>query len=698
MKIKKLLIANRGEIALRVMRTAKEMGYSIAGIYSDQDKEAAHITLADEKVYLPGDKLSDTYLNIDAIIKAAKETGADAIHPGYGFLSENPNFAESCEKEGIIFVGPSSEAIRAMGNKIAARKIATDHGIPVTPGLTGTPEQLLADHVKVGFPVLIKAAAGGGGKGMRIVRTENEIESAILSTSSEAKNYFGDGTVYIERFFENPRHIEVQILGDRHGNIIHLFERECSMQRRHQKIIEEAPSITLTAEIREKICSAAVQMARSIEYFSAGTIEFLVDKDLNFYFLEMNTRIQVEHPVTEMITGIDIVRQQFLVAEGKPLSITQKDINIKGHAVEVRVYAENPASNFMPSPGKIKYYSFPAERSVRMEEPKLHHNSEVFSNFDPMISKVIAWGENRDAAIESLTEFLPHYAILGIHTNIPFLLTLLKLPDYLANRLHTRYIDDHLTEINALSSRIKDSLNKEIPLIGALIYSLNYHSHSKSPEKNHKAQNGEISSILHSHSGNSRLQKPNIWKQIGYWRLYQQIHTTLDEQENVIIINSKEGCSIDYTLDEITGKAALSKNTDGSYNLELNGKQYKLYLTGQPDNVQVQYGGYIFNFDRKDIAANDHITLPSVQIHKADSGDIISPMPGKVLAVKAAEGMNINKGELLMVIEAMKMENNILAPYDGVIDKILVKVGDNVDASSHLMHLTKLSADVTDRA
>jgi 3-methylcrotonyl-CoA carboxylase alpha subunit len=312
MKISKLLIANRGEIALRIMRTARTMGYSVVAVYSEQDKHAAHVLEADERVYLPGETLAETYLNIQAIIKATKDTGADAIHPGYGFLSENPLFAEACEKEGIVFIGPSSLSIRAMGNKIAAREIAKKHGVPVTPGITGTPEELLKHHHEVGLPVLVKAAAGGGGKGMRIVRSESEMANALKSTSSEAANYFGDSTIYIERFFENPRHIEVQVLGDKHGNMIHLFERECSVQRRHQKIIEEAPSPTLTTAVREKMCAAAITLASSIGYYNAGTIEFLVDNDLNFYFLEMNTRIQVEHPVTEMITGVDIVKEQFL--------------------------------------------------------------------------------------------------------------------------------------------------------------------------------------------------------------------------------------------------------------------------------------------------------------------------------------------------------------------------------------------------
>jgi 3-methylcrotonyl-CoA carboxylase alpha subunit len=518
--------------------------------------------------------------------------------------------------------------------------------------------------------MLIKAAAGGGGKAMRVVMNDTELESAIMTTASEAENYFSDSTIYVERFFINPRHIEVQILGDKHGNIIHLFERECSMQRRHQKIIEEAPSVTLTPAIREKICSAAVQMAGSINYHSAGTIEFLVDNELNFYFLEMNTRIQVEHPVTETITGIDIVKEQFLIAEGNPLSIKQEDVSIKGHAIETRIYAENPASNFMPSPGKIQYYSYPQNPCIRIEEPKFHHDSEVFSNFDPMISKVIALGENRESAIKELTEYLPHYAILGINTNIPFLISLLNNKDYQQNRIHTRYIDDRLTEINANALILKDSLDKEIPLISAMIYSLNY------TNKNHQA-------------------KRNIWEQIGYWRLYRQINLTLDEVHYNLVLNSLKVSTVSYNWNGKESYASLRKSDDGSFVLELNDKQHIIYLSGNSQNIIVQYSGFIFTVKRLDISVDDSNTFSAVQSYNPDSGDIIAPMPGRVLKINVNAGDRVTKGSLLMVVEAMKMENNILSPFDGVIDRIMVKQGDNIDPSSHLVHLAKIEDEVS---
>ncbi len=667
MKIKKLLIANRGEIALRIMRTARLMGYKIVAVYSEPDKDSAFVSMADEKYYLKGIELTETYLNIPAIITAAKLTGADAIHPGYGFLSENPAFVEACEKEGIVFVGPASSAIKSMGNKIAARQIAMSHGVPVTPGLTGSPEELLKNYSQIGFPLLIKAAAGGGGKGMRIVRSADEIASAIISTSNEAKNYFGDSTVYIERFFDNPRHIEVQILGDKHGNIIHLFERECSMQRRHQKIIEEAPSITLNSDIRDRICSAAVQMAKSINYYSAGTIEFLVDNDLNFYFLEMNTRIQVEHPVTEMITGIDIVKEQFLIAEDNTIQISQKDVKINGHAIELRIYAEDPSDNFKPSPGRIQYYSFPDDDQIRIEEPKLHAGSEIFSNFDPMISKVIAWGENREAAISKLQQFLPDYTILGINTNISFLLTLLSNSDYRANRINTRYIDNNLTGINSDETSAKESVKKEIPLTSALIYSLNWHPSS----------------------GVSN----NIWRKIGYWRLFSAINLTLDDKSYPLTINSKSGNKLSFTLNGSSHEALLTKLDDGAYLLDSGDFEYRVYISGNAGNVFVQYKGFTFNIYRDNIASDDSKTLKPIQVHKTNAGDILSPMPGRVLSINVKEGEIVRKGHLLMIVEAMKMENNILAPYDGMVDKLIVSKGETVDNSSHLIHLKEIKTE-----
>ncbi len=731
MKINKLLIANRGEIALRIIRTARTMGYKIVAVYSEQDRDSAHVRESDEKVFLPGDTLLETYLNIPAIINAAKDTGADAIHPGYGFLSENPLFAEACEREGIVFVGPSSDSIKAMGHKIAAREIAVKYNIPVTPGITGSPEELLKNHLNIGFPVLVKAAAGGGGKGMRIVHSEGDLAAALTSTSSEAKNYFGDDTVYIEKFFENPRHIEVQILGDKHGNIIHLFERECSVQRRHQKIIEEAPSPTITAEVRSKMCAAAVQLASSIGYYNAGTIEFLVDKESNFYFLEMNTRIQVEHPVTEMITGIDIVKEQLLIAEGSRLSYTQSDLSINGHAIELRVYAEDPQNNFMPSPGTMLRYAYTDANiqqkkitestidsenksepyiakwndTVRIDDAGQQNGVEVYSNFDPMISKVIAHGKNRKEVIDKLLGFLPNYAILGIKTNLSFLNLLLNHPEYTANKLHTRYIDNHFNELNKEFIRSKEKIDNEVPMTAALVYSLNQehkiigeNKYGSTCKEDVLSGKGYLSSesykcydSLIQNDSFEELRK-NIWNEIGYWRILKKMDVIINEKLFEVIIEKNIPDNFIIVNNGVKKCAALTRNNHGGFNLRIDKDSYTLYMVKTPENyILIKYQGHEFTFKRPDIAPSDYHCFAGVVTHKADTGDIISPMPGRVLTVKVTQGDNVKKGDLLMVIEAMKMENNILAPYDGIIDKILVKKGDNVDNSSHLIHLVKTS-------
>lgn len=734
MKITKVLIANRGEIALRIIRTARSMGYSIVAVYSEQDRDSAHVRESDERVFLPGETLLETYLNIPAIINAAKDTRADAIHPGYGFLSENPMFAEACEREGIVFVGPSSDSIKSMGQKIAAREIAVKNNIPVTPGITGSPDNLLNNHINIGFPLLVKAAAGGGGKGMRIVYSESELAAAITSTSSEAKNYFGDDTVYIEKFFENPRHIEVQILGDKHGNIIHLFERECSVQRRHQKIIEEAPSPTINAEIRSMMCAAAVKLASSIDYYNAGTIEFLVDKDLNFYFLEMNTRIQVEHPVTEMITGVDIVREQFLIAEGSKLSYTQSELSINGHAVELRVYAEDPLNNFMPSPGTILQYGYPDSNNlrgidwesdfneenkaepyiaqwkfgVRVDDAGQQNGVQVYSNFDPIISKVIAHGKDRQETIGKLLYFLPNYVVLGIQTNLSFLNLLLQYPEFTANQVHTRYIDNHLAELNSELLKSKDKLDYEVPMTAALIFSLNqrkyinsqdrYGPSNKTDELLGKGSHSTGSRILfdtikHNHAPNEI--RHNIWDEIGYWRILNKLDVIINDQLFEIIIEENNPYHFTFTINGMKKNAALSYNDQGGFNLRLNENLYTIYMVNTPENnILVKYREHEFIFKRPDMAPSDELCFAGVITHKADTGDMVSPMPGRVLTIKVSEGDAVKKGELLMVIEAMKMENNLLAPYDGHIDKIMVKKGDNVDNSSPLIHLVKTSEDL----
>lgn len=458
--IKKILIANRGEIAVRVIHTCKELGIKSVAVYSRPDEFSPHVQLADESVFIGEAASSESYLVMDKIIDAAKLTGADAIHPGYGFLSENADFAERCKKEGIIFIGPEPKAIRLMGDKTSARELATEYEIPTPPGLKSTLksiEEAREVAQDVGFPILIKASAGGGGKGMRIVYDESEFESSIKAAKSEAKNAFGDDRVYIEKYLEEPRHIEFQIMADTHGNILHVWDRECSVQRRHQKVIEEAPSSLLTDELRSEMAKYAIKAAESCDYVGAGTIEFLVDKNMNFYFLEMNTRLQVEHPVTEMISGLDLVAAQILVAEGKELPFKQEDIKKVGHAIECRIYAEDPENNFLPSTGLLRKHRIPSGTGVRVDAG-VEEGQEITINYDPMISKLTVYGQDREDARKKMLRALQEYEIAGCKTTIPFCEFTLNHDAFISGKYDTHFVKDHFDPKKLKPSATNDIL------------------------------------------------------------------------------------------------------------------------------------------------------------------------------------------------------------------------------------------------
>ena len=420
--MKKILIANRGEIALRVMRTARKMGLKTVAIYSEADREAPHVRFADEAVLVGPPPSAESYLQIDTVIQAAKDVGADAIHPGYGFLSENATFSQKVEESGLTFIGPKPHAIKVMGDKLSAKEAVKEYDIPMVPGI----EEAITDvelakkiGIEVGFPILIKASAGGGGKGMRIVENVEELPEQMERAISEATSAFGNGAVFIEKYVTSPRHIEIQVLADTHGNVVHLFERECSVQRRHQKVVEEAPSAVLTPEIRKRMGEAAVKVAKACDYIGAGTVEFLLDADKNFYFLEMNTRLQVEHPVTEMITGIDLVEQQIRVARGETLSFSQEDLNIQGHSLELRVYAEDPLDNFLPNVGTLTSYQIPEGKGIRVDDG-YEEGMDIPIYYDPMIAKLITYGASREEAIQLMIEAIQAYKIEGIATTLPF--------------------------------------------------------------------------------------------------------------------------------------------------------------------------------------------------------------------------------------------------------------------------------------
>ena len=446
--IKKILVANRGEIALRIMKTAKRMGIATVAIYSEADRNAPHVKFADEAVCIGPPPSNESYLLGDKIIGIAKELSVDAIHPGYGFLSENADFAEHVEKSGMIFIGPKSHAIRVMGSKLAAKETVKKYDIPMVPGTDEAITDVAAAKEitgKIGFPILIKASAGGGGKGMRIVENEGEFEDQMKRAISEAENAFGDGSVFIEKFVTSPRHIEIQVLADSHGNTVHLFERDCSIQRRHQKVVEEAPSHVLTPQLREQMGAAAVKVAKSCDYVGAGTVEFLLDENLNFYFLEMNTRLQVEHPVTELITGLDLVEQQIHIANGEKLAFTQEDLKISGHAFELRVYAEDPLNNFMPSVGKLEVYSPPSGKNIRVDDG-FTEGMHVPLHYDPMLSKLIVYGKTRNEAMQLMIQAISDYDIEGVSTTLPFGKFVFNHEAFRSGNFDTNFVKEHYSE------------------------------------------------------------------------------------------------------------------------------------------------------------------------------------------------------------------------------------------------------------
>jgi len=446
---KKILVANRGEIAVRIIKACQEMGIKTVAIYSKVDKDAPNVQLADESINLGDPTPVESYLNIPKIIKIAQDTSSEAIHPGYGFLAENPDFAKSCNDVGIKFIGPTPEVISLMGDKIAAKTTMEKAGVPVIPGYHGVSQDnnyLIKEGKKIGFPLLVKAAAGGGGKGMKIVHSEDSLEESIESAKRESKSAFGNDTVFLERYIDKPRHIEFQILADEHGNVVHLFERECSIQRRHQKIIEETPSPVMTPGLREKMGKAAVAAAKAVGYSNAGTVEFMVDGDLNFYFMEMNTRLQVEHPITEMTTGIDLAKWQLKIADGNKLSLKQSDLIQRGHALECRIYAEDPLNGFLPSIGNLKEVQVPTGPNIR-NDTGIYAGMKVTSFYDPMLAKLVTYAENRDENINKMIWALSHYAIMGVTTNISFLKTVLELEEFKKGNITTHFIDNNFKDI-----------------------------------------------------------------------------------------------------------------------------------------------------------------------------------------------------------------------------------------------------------
>ncbi len=659
----KILVANRGEIAVRVIRAVQDLDIRAVAVFSDADEQALHVLMADEAYSLGGNDLSETYLDIEKIINIAKNCGAGAIHPGYGFLSENPKFVLACDKAGIVFIGPNARAMKLMGNKIESREALKNAGIPMTAGITGDIATLLKRAREIPFPIMIKAAAGGGGKGMRIVHEDANLEELLESTSREAKNYFGDGTVFIEKYIENPRHIEIQVLGDNYGNVIHLFERECSIQRRHQKIIEESPSPTLNPEVREKMGETAVRIAKEIGYNNAGTVEFLVDENLNFYFLEMNTRVQVEHPVTEMVTGIDIVQEQILIAAGKEIDIDQGLLLQNGHAIECRIYAEDPSNNFLPSPGNMSYYLEPEGEDIRIDTG-IMEATMVHSFYDPLICKLIVWGEDREDARLKMIEALDHFILHGIKTNITYLRQLLQHPAYIDNRVSTGYCDAHTPEILENINREKGSIPLHLPGIAYYLHDFN---------------NGRD---FINHNGN------DIWNHIGYWRDLMELTGIVEDKPFKLKIDRIQGDRYYFSSSQGNHIAQVRVCEEGYLELQLDEHQYEFFVsTDDEGNGYVSFLGYIFHVRRQDVLHGRQEIAGGFDSGGKSDERIVSPMPGKVIKINVRKGEKVKKGQTLLIVEAMKMENNIIAPHDGIVEELNVKVGEMVNSSISLILL-----------
>lgn len=654
-KIHKVLIAGRGEIAVRVIRTLKKLSINSVAIYADNDADALHRRLADEARPLGNGTLKDTYLNIQKIIDAALDTGADAIHPGYGFLSESPELAEACANNNIIFIGPDADTMRLMGNKIAAREFAKSHGIPVTTGVIGTMDDIMRQVDTLPYPVLIKAAAGGGGKGMHIVRSKENLHDELEKASREALKYFGDGEVYVEKYVENPRHIEVQVLADHYGNVIHLFERECSVQRRYQKIIEESPSPTLTPEKRQAICDTAVNLCKAVGYRNAGTVEFLVDNDLNFYFLEMNTRIQVEHPVTEQRTGIDIVEEQIRIARGKEMGWTQDVIQDKGHAIECRVYAEDAENNFLPAAGEVTLYHEPQMRGVRIDS-SIDGPCTISDSYDPMIAKLICFGKTREEAIEITRRALKEYIVQTEKTNIPYLQSIIDNQDFTNNKIDTSYCGKHQEELIETMRQTRADIKKE-----------------------------DVAAMFLFHDFNNRQSGANVWNSIGYWRYQMSLNVTVEDQSMRVQINRLSGTNLECVINGKPYSVMLSQNGDVQ-KVIINGRTEPVFVSQTPHH---DYCVHLRGLDficRRDDQLNDMRDYSHTDV-VGDDMKFFSPMPGNVLKISVKEGDEVHYGTILCIVEAMKMENNIVAKGDAKVLKINVKEGEKVDTKTVLIEL-----------
>jgi len=664
----KILIANRGEIACRVIKTAREMGISTVAVYSDADKDSLHVHMADEAVHIGASPSKESYLVIDKVIQAAKKTGAQAIHPGYGFLSENAEFCRRCEKENITFIGPPVGAIEAMGSKSAAKSIMEKAQVPLVPGYHGDDQQesiLKKAADDMGYPVLLKATAGGGGKGMRQVWSSEEFSAELAAAKREALSSFGDDTMLVEKYLTQPRHVEIQVFCDNHQNAVYLFERDCSVQRRHQKVIEEAPAPGMSEELRAKMGEAAIKSAQAIGYQGAGTVEFLLDVDGSFYFMEMNTRLQVEHPVTELISGQDLVEWQLRVAAGEKLPKRQDELKINGHAFEARIYAEDTANDFLPATGKLAFLQPPLESEHVRVDTGVRQGDEVSVFYDPMIAKLIVWDENRERALKRLAKALTEYRINGVTTNIDFLYNLATAQPFVDADLDTSFIEKHR---DLIFHENDIALKDELPMAALyLVLSLERKSQQNAVQCN---------------------DPYSPWHSTDAWRLNEPHVQTLnlshnDEVHQVCVEQKRQGTDSFYMIEVNGERVDCQGRIEGeTLYFNINGYRSSATIVQNGQQISLYRANGVFNFTHvlPDFGDSDD------QGH--DNG-LTAPMNGTMVSVLVNKGDTVTKDQPLVIMEAMKMEHTIKAPADGVIEDVFYQAGDMVDGGSELLSFTE---------
>jgi len=657
----KILVANRGEIACRVIKSAQKMGIKAVAVYSDADRDALHVQIADEAVHIGASPSAESYLVADRIVQACLDTGAEAVHPGYGFLSENSSFCEALSKKGIAFIGPKTHAIETMGDKITSKKLADEAGVNTIPGFTDVLRD--GDHAveiaaDIGYPVMLKASAGGGGKGMRVARNDDECRDGFERAANEARSSFGDDRMFMEKFIEEPRHIEIQVMADSHGNVVYLNERECSLQRRHQKVIEEAPSPFLNKATRKKMGEQAVALAEAVDYESAGTVEFIVDQKRNFYFLEMNTRLQVEHPVTEMTTGLDLVELMIRVAAGEKLPVAQKDIGINGWAIESRVYAEDPARNFLPSTGRLSYYRPPAEDEHVRVDTGVYEGGEVSMYYDPMIAKLITYGEDRSDAIARMRAALDQFVIRGVTSNIPFLSALMAHPNFVSGDISTNTIAAEYPEGFDTAKAIPEDLTTLISVAAAML-------------RNYRDRAAQIDGQL---QGRER-RVPEAWVVIMN-----------GEHHPVSILPADGGYDVSY---EGKDYAVRSDWQLGQilYSGTVNGNAIAVQVERHNQTYRLSHDGHRADITILTPREAEFMKLMPVKAPPDTSRHLLAPMPGLLVSVAVKPGDEVKAGEELAVLEAMKMENTLRAERDGVVAKINFEPGASLEVDELIMEL-----------